>query len=222
MYIKHIASKPLFEALHHAKTHDEWVKACEATIDVQYTTKKEQGDRSVNKSFKAFAMQDESIAAAIKLLDGFMPTGKSTKCATLRGEDTGRTRETGVSPSFHVDVNVHGLCCVYKFQVKKTDTVGDLLGTVWNSNCSEKSVLCVRKHSPPIQPLLFELFISPTMKRLDRTRSIGSYEIQEGATIYLLPVNAPKEFEPLEDSIRKIWMMEHQQMILDGLEVCVR
>jgi hypothetical protein len=118
MYFKHIASKAVFEALHHAKTHDEWVKACEATIDVQYTTKKEVGDRSVNKSFKAFAKKDESMAAAIKLseksikkgsksakstkkkemmlLDGFMPTGKSTKCATLRGPDTGRTREDGV------------------------------------------------------------------------------------------------------------------------------
>ena len=65
----------------------------------------------------------------------------------------------------------------------------------------------------------FELFISPTMKRLDRNRTIRSYGIKDGANIYLLPVNIPKGFEPLEESLRKIRRMEHQQMIFDGLVV---
>lgn len=91
-------------------------------------------------------------------------------------------------------VNMHGLTGLKKVVISGTETILDLFN---------------------VDPVTgyFELFLSPTMKRLDRARTIGSYGIKDGANIYLLPVNRPKKFEPLEESLRKIWTMEHQQMI---------
>ena len=55
------------------------------------------------------------------------------------------------------------------------------------------------------------------MKRLVRTRTIGSYGIKDGANIYLVPVNNPNKFEPLEESLKKISVMEREQMLLDKM-----
>ena len=87
-------------------------------------------------------------------------------------------------------VNRHGIIGFKKVVLSSTATILDLF------------------NFDPV-PGYFELFLFPTMKRLDRTRTIGSYGIKDGANIYLLPVNRPKKFEPLEESLRKIWMMEH-------------
>ena len=98
-------------------------------------------------------------------------------------------------------VNRHGLCGCKKVALSGTETVLDLF--VYDGF--------------PATECGFELFISPTMKRLDRNRTIRSYGIKDGANIYLLPVNKPKKFEPLEESLKKIRVMEHQQMLLDGI-----
>tara|TARA_Y100000591_G_C21774073_1_gene667212 strand:- start:294 stop:872 length:579 start_codon:yes stop_codon:yes gene_type:complete len=83
--------------------------------------------------------------------------------------------------------------------VKGTDTVADLFYLTGLG----------------IRELGFELFISPTMKRLVRTSTLASNDIKEGSHIYVLPVNKPKNFESIEESLRKIRemeLMEHCQM----------
>jgi hypothetical protein len=100
-----------------------------------------------------------------------------------------------------VCVNRWGLTGCNKVYLNETDTILDLFVDDGFS-ANDRS---------------FELFISPTMKRLDRTRTIGSYGIKDNANIYVLPVNTPKPFEPLEESLMKIVRMEYQQQLLDEI-----
>ena len=161
------------------------------------------GAPTASQNGKSFPGRGHKCGRAVKpqMLDedNYTPSQKAF-FAAMRRNGKKESVEEEVST---IVVNRHGLCGCKKVALSGTETVLDLF--VYDGF--------------PATECGFELFISPTMKRLDRTRTIRSYGIKDGANIYLLPVNKPKKFEPLEESLKKIRVMEYQQMLLDGIVI---